>query len=696
MQMNELNQYLPLLLEIGTEEIPARFLPDTCTRLKEISERIFSEYRIQFKSIKTYATPRRIVLYGELSEKQYEKEKEIWGPPVNVAFDRDGNPTKAAEVFARSNGIDISSLKKKEKGKGIYVVAVIKEGIRNTNEILPEILPKIILSLSFPKSMRWGNSNLRFARPIHWIMALYNNKKIKFEIDGIKSSNTTKGHRFLSPAHFEIKDITAFIGNLRNNFVIVDPEERKRLIIENAQKIASSLGAKIIEDPELLDHVVYLVEYPTVVMGSFPEEYLSLPKELLITVMKGHQKYFALEDKESKLINSFLIVSNTRLENSETVKKGAERVIKARFEDAKFYYESDKETSSTERLEGLKKVIYHDKLGSLYDKSIRIEGIAQYLAEKLHPEKKEEIKKAAILSKTDLISGVVGEFPELQGIMGSYYALNDGYSNEIALAISEQYLPSHSKDRLPETTIGTILSISDKLDNILSFFMLGLTPTGTEDPFALRRQALGIISMLIEKKYNISLDEIFDGAVNLFKSSGFDIKTSELKNELLKFFEQRIEPLFLSEGYTHDLIASISNFIRHEPLWTLIERLKALSKLKEDEDYEPFLLSIKRINNISPKEELGYGVRPELFEQFEERELYERTQRLIPEINYLLSEHRFADAIKALMTLKNPINNFFDRVLVMDKRGEIKINRLSLIKSIQVIASKIADFSKLL
>lgn len=696
--MNDYNteiQYLPLLLEIGTEEIPARFLPDACQKLKDISEKIFSDYRVSFRSIKTYATPRRIILYAELRSKQYEKEKEVWGPPVNVAFDSGGNPTKAAEIFARSNGIHVSLLQKKEKGKGLYVVAVIKEAVKNTEDVLLEALPKIILSLSFPKSMRWGNSNLRFARPIHWIMALYDNKRVEFEIDGIKSGNTTRGHRFLSPASFEIKEIKNFVGNFRNNFVIIDPEERKKIIIENSRKIASSIGANVIEDAELLDHVAYLVEYPVIVVGTFPEEYLSLPKELLITVMKGHQKYFALEDMEGLLINSFIIVSNTRQENSETVKKGAERVIKARFEDAKFYYESDKKVSSSQRIEGIKKVIYHDKLGSLYDKCLRIAKIADFLSERLHPEKKQEVEKAAMLSKTDLISGVVGEFPELQGIMGSYYALNEGYSDEIAKAISEHYLPSHSKDRLPETSVGTILSISDKLDNLISFFMLGLTPTGTEDPFALRRQALGIISMLIEKRYDISLEEILDKGVDIFKSLGFSIDTKLLKNDLLRFFEQRIEPLLLSEGYTFDLIAAVSVFVKTDPLWSLIERLKALEKLKKDIDYEPFLLSIKRINNISPKGDFDYTVKYELFEQSEEKYLYDEVQRLTPMIDDFLVRKKYDDAIKTLMTLKDPINIFFDKVLVMDKREDIKNNRLSLIKAIQTLAFKIADFSKL-
>jgi glycyl-tRNA synthetase beta chain len=694
---NQTDNYYPLLLEIGTEEIPARFLPDACIKLKEISEKIFSENRLLFQSIKTYSTPRRIVLYAELSDEQYALEKEIWGPPVNVAFDSSGNPTKAAEIFARSNGVDISSLQKKEKGKGLYVVAFVKEITKKTTDILPDILPRIIYSISFPKSMRWGDSNLRFARPIHWILSIYNNKKIDFEIDGINSSNTTRGHRFLSPASFEIKDVKNYIVNLRNNFVIVDPEERKKIIMEGANKIASSisLDAKVVEDIDLLNHVAYLVEYPVITVGGFSEEYLLLPKELLITVMKGHQKYFAIEDRDGKLINSFLIVSNTRQENSDTVRKGAERVIRARFEDAKFYYDLDRKTPSVKRLEGLKKVIYHDRLGSLYDKALRISKIADFLSERFYPEKREDVQKAALLSKTDLISGVVGEFPELQGIMGSYYALNDGYSEEIAKAIREQYLPAHSKDRLPETPIGIILSISDKLDNIISFFLLGLAPTGTEDPFALRRQALGIISILLDKRLDISLDELIENGLKIFVSFGFEVNLSALKQDLLKFFEQRISPLFTSEGFSYDVIDSVITFIKDTPLWTVKERLNAIEELKKEPDYEQFLLSIKRINNIAPKDDYERVVNVELFEQKEEGSLYEEIRSLSSQVEGLLSENRYNEAIRALTNLKDPINRFFDKVLVMDKREEIKNNRLALVKAVQRLAFKIADFSKL-
>jgi glycyl-tRNA synthetase beta chain len=683
--------YSSLLLEIGTEEIPARFLPDAIIKLKENAEKIFSEYKLCYKSIKTYATPRRLSIIAEVNPVQETAEKEVWGPPVNAAFDKNGMPTKAAEAFAKTHGLQVNDLIKKEKGKGNYVVAVIKEADRQTIDLLPEILPKIILSLNFPKSMRWGSSSLRFARPIHWIFAIYNNKKISFEIDGLKSSNMTRGHRFLSPAVFEIKDCKAYINLLRNNFVILDPDERKKIIIDSAQKLALSVNASLINDEDLLQHVTHLVEYPVPVLGTFPSEYLYLPKELLITVMKGHQKYFALQDAQGKLTNHFIIVSNTRNENAETIKKGAEKVIKARFEDACFYFEEDKKITLKNRLDDLKKVIYHEKLGNLYDKSCRIASIADFITDKCYPEKKpkkkEDMHTAALLSKTDLISGVVREFPELQGIIGGYYAVNDGYNKDIAKALSEQYLPSFSGDRLPETSIGTVLSLSDKLDNIASFFMLGLTPTGTEDPFALRRQALGIISILIDKKYNLNISELLGRALQLFEPSA-------LKDDLIKFFEQRIEPLLQSHGYPLDSISAVMNFVKDKPLYTVKERLDAIEKFKKDPDYESFILAIKRVNNIAPKNEAP-PVNTGLFTEEEESMLYKEVESIAAGINSLVSENKYYDAIKILSSLKNSINKFFDKVLVMDKNEEIKQNRLSLLKNIQKLAFQIADFSKL-
>lgn len=686
-----------LLLEIGTEEIPARFLPDAINKLREISEKIFVEHRIPASNIKAYATPRRLSLIAELSKMQEAAEKEIWGPPVNAAFDKDGKPLKAAEAFAKAHGISAGDLIKKEKGKGVYVAALIKEKAQQTEKLMPEIVQKIIQSLNFPKSMRWGSGSFRFARPVHWLLATYDNKKIPFETDGLKSSNNTRGHRFLSPAVFEIKDSRAYTALLRNNYVIVDPEERKKIIIENYEKLASSVNCAVMKDEELLNHVTFLVEYPSPVLCSFSHDYLSLPKELLITVMKSHQKYFAVEDGKGGLSNYFIAVSNTKHDNAETVRKGAEKVIKARFEDARFYYEEDKKTTLKERLEGLKKVIYHDRLGTLYDKCARISAIADFISDRCFrfeqlEQFKQDVHTAALLSKADLISGVVREFPELQGIMGGYYASNDGLGDEASKAIAEHYLPAYSGDRLPETDIGAIISLSDKLDNLASFFMLGLAPTSTEDPFALRRQTIGIISILSNKNYDLNIAELFNKALE-----PYNLENKEnVINDLLRFTEQRFEPLFATFGYPADSIAATISLVKDKPLYTVRQRLDAIQIFKKEADYASFLLAIKRVNNIAPKDSYELKVvSQDLFGQQEEKELYGAFEAVTPQINSLLDENKYYDALKALMSLKEPINGFFDKVLVMDKDETVKQNRLSLIKSIQVLAFQIIDFSKL-
>lgn len=679
-----------LLMELGVEEIPARFLPDALKNLKNNAESLFYENRLSFSSIKTYSTPRRLVLIADIEGHQRVEEKEIWGPPVNIAFDENGNPTKAAEAFAKTHNISIESIQRKDKGKGSYIVATIKETSKMTKEVLPEILSQIILSLNFPKNMRWGNGDLRFVRPIHWILAIYDNEKIPFEIEGIKSDSMTRGHRFLSPASFEIKDVKSYINLLRNNFVIVDQEERKKLIIEESNRLASTVNASVILDEELLEHVSFLVEYPVPVLGSFSSDYLALPPELLINVMKGHQKYFALEDAHKRLINYFIIVSNTKSINAETVRKGAERVIKARFEDARFYFEEDTKIPLKNRLEGLKNVVYHDKLGSLYSKTQRIISIANFICDQCCPQKMENINTAALLSKADLITGVVREFPELQGIIGSYYAAKEGYNDSISKALREQYLPSHTGDILPKTDTGAIVSLADKLDNVSSFFMLGLSPTGSEDPFALRRQAHGIILILMDKRYEITLSKLLDIAL-----APYELKDkSNLLNSLIRFFEQRIDYLMQLEGYPAEFIASVMPFISNSPLCRIKERLNALVEFKNESDYDSLILAIKRINNIAPKVDVP-PVKRELFSQAEEESLYTKLLDITSKISTLLRNNDYSGALKALKNLMEPINNFFDKVLVMDKNEEIKNNRLSLIKEVQLLSQQIADFSKL-
>jgi glycyl-tRNA synthetase beta chain len=679
-----------LIFEIGTEEIPARFLSDAISKLKGNAEKLFCEYRLCFGALRIFATPRRLSMLVEVDRSQTATQKEVWGPPENAAFDKEGKPTKAAESFAKSQGISIDDISIGEKGKGRYVFAAVKETSRLTSEVLPELMPRLFDSFHFPKAMRWGDGNFKFVRPVHWILTIYDNQKVPFDFEGIKSGNITRGHRFLSPASFEIKDSKAYINLLKNNFVVIDPAERKKIIFEGARKLASSVNAVVIEDEELLNHVMFLVEYPVTVLGSFPPDYLDLPKELLITVMKDHQKYFALEDGRGGLVNHFVVVSNTRQENAETVRKGAEKVIKARFEDARFYYEEDKKTPLMDRLEGLKKVVFHDRLGSTYSKCTRVSALAGFLADKCRPDIKEDVRTAALLSKVDLISGVVREFPELQGIMGGYYALNEGLRKEIARALKEQYLPKFSGDKLPESDTGAIVSLADKLDTIASFFMLGLIPSGAEDPFALRRQTIGALLILVDKRYDIHLKEL---SIEALKP--YDIKDREgVVSSIVRFFEQRFDPIFQPAGYSADVIASVIHFVGDKPLFIIKDRMDALMQLKANSDYEDFMLVIKRINNIASKTDIP-PVNKSLFAHEEEELLYSAVETAAPRILTCIERNEPSEAINILINLKDPVNRFFDKVLIMDKNEDIKQNRLSLIKTIQSIGHQIADLSKL-
>ncbi len=679
-----------LVLEIGCEEIPARFVSIGIKRLKESAERIFSEQRLRCGEIKTYGTPRRLALICEMEDSQVATEREVWGPPVHVAFDSNGNPTKAAEAFAKNNGISLDDLQRKEKNKGLYIVALIKEPSAPAEEILPFALQKLILSLSFPKAMRWGSSSLRFVRPIHWILALYNNKRISFNLEGIKSGNMTKGHRFLSPAAFEIRDARTYINLLRNNFVVLDQAERESIIKESSKKLSESVKATFIEDEELLSHVRDLVEFPQAMLGSFPQDYLDLPEELLITVMKGHQKYFALRDLHGNLTNHFVIISNTKPDNADRVTKGAQKVIKARFEDARFYYQEDKKIPLKKRAEELKKVVHHERLGSIYEKTQRIKRLACFIAERCCPDRLSDVSIASELCKSDLVSGVVREFPELQGVMGGYYARNEEYSNEIALAISEHYLPRFAGDRLPKSDTGVVISLADKIDNLVSFFSIGEIPSGTEDPFALRRQCYAVVSILMEKRYSITLEQIVSFAIEPLTA----LDSEALKKEIFNFFGQRFDYFMQTSGYEQDIRASLMDYVREQPLYSLRERAEALKNFKTMDYYSSLTMSIKRINNIAPKVDVA-PLSPSLFQEDQERELYESSLKTSDEVSDLVKQERFIEALRSLNKMQPYINNFFDRVLVMDNRDEVRHNRLALIKSVQKIAGLIADFSKL-
>ncbi len=681
---------LPLLLEIGTEEIPARFLPSAISDLKDIAAKTFDEYRISYQEIKTYATPRRLVLMMDgVSSIQKDVTKEVFGPSKKAAFDEQGRPTKAASGFAHSLGIKTSDLIIRAKGKGEYVAAVVEEKGLASTVVLPEVLKRVILSLHFPKSMRWSDGSLSFVRPIHWIVSLFGFDTVHLEIDGIRSSNMTRGHRFLSPASFQIREIASYMNLLENNFVILDHQKREGIIRKGITVLAAKANGEPLMDEDLLTTVNFLVEFPVPVLCTFTADYLKLPKELLITVMKDHQKYFSVQDSEGNLLNSFIVISNTRTENGETVKAGAEKVIRARFDDAEFYFNEDRKKTLSERVEDLKQVTFHDQLGTLFEKTERITSIASLLAGKLTPALKDN--RAARLSKTDLITGVVREFPELQGVMGKYYASYDGEAEAVPDALEEQYLPKYFGGKLPATDAGALLSLADKIDSIAAFFSIGLIPTGSEDPFALRRQAMGIASIIIDRGYAITLREIFERAL---QNLPFRKDNEKVLENIIGFMEQRVEFILVSMGYAQDVVKSVLTLSSMYPLKTITGRIEALKKFKEETVFPEFLLAIKRVYNIIPKAPLP-EMREEILSQEEEKNLYSSLVGVKDKLDSLLAQERFLDGLRVLSEITAPVNKFFDKVLVMDKQEEIRANRLSLLKNIWATASLFADFSKL-
>ncbi len=685
----------PLLLEIGTEEIPARFLLPAISDLKDIAARVFEEYRLDYRNINAFATPRRLSLIAEgVSVTQRDMAKEVFGPSRKAAFDEQGSPTKAATGFAGSLGLEVKDLIVKMKGKAEYVAAVIEEKGQPAIKVLPDALQKIIFSLHFPKSMRWGNSAITFARPIHWILALFGTETVVFEIDGIKSSNLTKGHRFLSPAFFQVKEISFYMNLLENNFVILDHDKRKIAIRKGIADLLAKSEKHPVADEALLDTVNFLVEYPSPVLCSFSSDYLALPRELLVTVMKDHQKYFAVQDAAGNLTNNFIVISNSKPENAETIRVGAERVIKARFDDAKFYYREDTGKSLADRVEDLRQVTFHDKLGSLFEKTERVVSLAGFLSQKSAPSLHDKVLRAARLSKADLITGVVREFAELQGIMGKYYARHFREDEAVAAAIEEQYLPQHFGGRLPSTETGSLLSLADKTDTIASFFAIGSVPTGSEDPFALRRQAMGVISILLDRQYPVTLNEIFTAAVeNLLDVSGIRAGTDTIKT-VLSFMDQRTAFILSSLGHEADSVESVIPLSSVVPLTGITARLDALRQIRAEDYFPGFLLSVKRVNNIIPKRVLP-SLRTELLALDAEKELYAAFTDLKKNSDPLFNEGNFLETLRTLSGLVAPVNAFFDKVMVMDKDEDIKMNRLSLLKEIWDTLSRLADFSKL-
>jgi len=676
----------PLLIEIGSEEIPARFISRGLELLRGDFIQLLDKSAIKYGSISQYSTPRRLaILIESVAQLQDDRTTETLGPPKKAAYDADGNPTKAALGFARSLNIAVEDLRINKTERGEYVSATIKEKGRPTVEVLSEHLPKLILSLQLPKSMRWGDSALKYFRPIQWVLALLGNEVIPFALESVTSSNISYGHRFLSPSAVIIDSPSSYLSSLKQSHVYADPDERKNAISEGIQAIESSANCRVHEDTELLDTVTNLVENPTAILGHFDSKYLALPKELLITVMKTHQKYFSVEDRDGNMQSSFILISNMNKDVNDTVKKGAERVLRARLEDARFYYAEDQKRSLHDYTIELKKVTFQERLGSLYDKAKRISSLSARIAEMISPELKEQIEKASMLCKADLVTGVVREFPELQGYMGMIYAGNSGEDGDIASAIFDHYLPRFAGDSLPAGEIGAIVSISDKMDNIASFFFLDMVPSGSEDPFALRRQAAGIINILQNRDYDITLNCLVDASLTHLEPS--EDKRARLTEKILQFFAQRLEGSLLSQGHSYDTIdAALSLTVLN--ITDIHRRIQSLSALKKDPGFPSLLIAAKRVYNILAKVQPA-EVKENLLSDPSEIELFEM-------VGKIKAEMMAATGFNALFKLERPVNSFFDSVLVMDKNPHIKENRLALLFSVKKLFDTLADFSKVI
>jgi glycyl-tRNA synthetase beta chain len=684
-----------LLLEIGTEEIPSDYLENGLKELKRLAELYLKDNRIEIEGgLHTYGTPRRLVLVAKsIADTQEDSIQEITGPPQKAAFDEEGNPTKAAFGFAKKQGVSVDELQLLETPKGAYLYIKRKMPGRLTKTILSEVLPKLIATIPWPKSMRWGSQEFSFVRPIHWVLALFNGNSIPFEVAGITSGTQTRGHRFMAPQSMEIEGLEDYLQKMNESSIIIDQKEREDRVEKAVLTAAKTVSGLPMIDPELLCTVTNMVEFPSAICGGFDKAFLILPDPVLITAMKEHQRYFSVRDHEGNLMPNFVAVNNTIARDESIVRKGHERVLQARLADANFFFKEDRKRLLEDRLEDLKTVIYQAELGTSFDKVQRFTRLSEYLAEQIIPEKIHDVGLVAKLCKCDLVTEMVMEFPSLQGVMGKEYARLDGYPEDICIAISDHYLPIQAESQLPESLIGSIVGIADRLDTIVSFFSMGLEPDGTADPYALRRQALAIIRIVRDKKIAISFqDFIHKSASILNETISFDQK--EVEGSVSNFIRNRFKNLLLSEGITHDFIESVIS-IDFNFLHQIEKKIQALQKFRDiSKDFETLAIAFKRIINIGKGFEETYSVNPDLFEHKSEEGLWKTFQLVQDEAKREIDTENYFEALSIISRIINPVDEFFSEVMFMAEDRRIKENRLGILKSLRQFFLQVADFSK--
>jgi glycyl-tRNA synthetase beta chain len=689
-----------LVYEIGTEEIPAGYLPPAAKQLREEFETFLAENRLAGVSVETHATPRRIVLFASgLPARQDDRRQEVTGPPWKAAFDADGNPTKAAIGFARGKGLRVEDLREVETARGPYAGATITVSGRPTIELLAAALSEITGRLTFPKTMKWGPSRFRFARPVRWLLALLGSDVVPLEIEGVKAGRLTYGHRILAKGPFEVTEASRYEAALEDGLVVLRAADRAERIVDLLRAAAREAGGSLVEDPRLVEEVSYLVEMPSAFVGEFDDEFLELPKPVIISAMRDHQRYFAVEGRDGRLLPRFLCVANSAPDSVERVMNGNQRVLRARLDDARFYWNEDLRTPLAERVPALAKVVWLEGFGSLRDKSERIGEIAAELASKSGAETVETVRRAALLSKTDLLTEMIKdgkEFTALQGVMGREYAKHSREPEAVGLAIEEHYLPRFAGDVLPTSEAGACLAIADRVDTLVGVWAAGMVPSGSKDPFGLRRGALGIIRILLDRRMNLSIEDLIRRATEPY---GERIGNPDaIVRETSAFVRDRLAGhLVEEEGFEADIVAAVTRVAGGNAV-DARARAEALSELRSSrrEDFEALAAGFKRAKNILKKQRAGGGdPAPDLLVESAERDLHDAFSAVDARVAAAEAEHRYRDALPDLARLRSPIDAFFDSVLVMTDDEALRDNRLRLLGKIVDRIQGLADLSRI-
>lgn len=692
---------MELIFEIGCEELPAGFIEPAMKQMRANFLEQCAERRIEADAVEVLATPRRLVLLvGNLAERQKDLEEVRTGPPVQAAY-RDGQPTKAAEGFARGQGVSVDDLYVVETDKGSYVAAKVFEKGGDVRELLPEILTAVLKGFHFPKSMRWADRRDTFARPIRWLLAVADGQRVALTHAGVESGTTTRGHRFAAPGEFEVESIAGYFEQLARAHVVVHTDERRRRVQEQLARIGEELGGQVIDDPELVEEVIYLVEEPHGLYLNFGEEYLEVPAEVLISSMREHQRYFAIAGADGKLLPYCAVIYNTPVHDPAVVARGNLRVLKARLDDARFFWEKDLQTSLEERVAELGHVVWLAKIGSMKDRSIRMARLAERIAQELGLDATvaAHAARAGLLAKADLVSQMVFEFPDLQGVMGREYALKAGEPVEVATAIHEQYLPRGAEDALPGSDAGACVALAERLDALVGCFGIGLVPTSAADPYGLRRAALGVLRILQGRGYRIALSELLKLTIGVYDDICPDVLDKEpdaLRAELTDFFGTRLKFQLATAAPTDVVDAVLA--AGFDDVLSVQGRVSALASLRNEPDFEPLAVGFKRVVNILKKQAEGVApgsleVDPARLAEPAEQALFEAWGQARARVDAALAERNWQAACQALIALKTPVDHFFDHVMVMTDDQALRDNRIALLDKLRALFLQVADIS---